>query len=149
MGREVRRVPADWQHPEYEQWQDRQGYKPLHGTSYTDAAEQFMAKANAEGLQAAVDYFGVAPDRADYMPEWAEEQCTHYMMDENTTEGTPISPAFETPEKLARWLVENDASAFADQTASYEAWLRVAQGGFACSAVLSDGHLTSGVEALS
>ena len=60
---------------------------------------------------------------------------------------TPISPAFETPEELAKWLFENKASPFGRMTASYDQWLRVARGGFACSAVTtSDGRLVSGVE---
>lgn len=71
------------------------------------------------------------------------------MMYETTSEGTPISPAFATPEELAQWLVDNNASAFADQTASYEAWLRIACGGYAPSAVMTFGSgMVSGVEAL-
>jgi len=46
------------------------------------------------------------------------------MMYETCTEGTPISPAFATPEELARWLADNEASAFGGMTASYEGWLR-------------------------
>ena len=83
------------------------------------------------------------------MPRWTDAERTHLMMYEDTSEGTPISPAFETPEELARWLVDNKASAFGGDTASYEGWLRVAQGGFACSAVYSPATgLVSGVDAL-
>ena len=105
-----------------------------------------IEKLNAEGLQAALDYFGEAPNKNDYMPDWPDEQRTHYMMYENTSEGTPISPAFATPEELARWLVDNKASAFADQTASYEAWLNIARGEWAPSAAIVSGTLMSGVE---
>jgi hypothetical protein len=149
MGREVRRVPADWQHPNYESWTGKTGFKPLHdGDDYQDAHDGFIAKLNAEGLQAAIDYYGV-PDENDYMPRWPPDERTHLMMYENTSEGTPISPAFATPEELARWLVDNNASSFADCTASYEAWLRIAKGGWAPSAVsMGGGELVSGVEAL-
>ena len=41
-----------------------------------------------------------------------------------TTEGTPMSPVFETPEKLAQWLVDTKASTFGTDTATYEEWLR-------------------------
>jgi len=147
MGREVRRVPADWKHPEYEAWEGHTGLKPLYdGATYQSAHDEFIEKLQAEGLQAAVDYFGGAPDKNDYMPDWPDEECTHYMMYENTSEGTPISPAFATPEELARWLTDNNASAFADQTASYEAWLNIACGGYAPSAVIDTGRLVSGVE---
>ena len=147
MGREVRRVPANWQHPRDE----RTGhYKPLYsGERYAKSAAEFMEKANAEGLQAAIDWHGQAPDQNDYMPDWSESERTHYMMYEDTSEGTPISPAFSTPEELARWLADNEASAFGGETASYEAWLRVANGGYAPSAVYTPEHgLQSGVEAL-
>jgi hypothetical protein len=113
---------------------------------YQSAHDEFMEKVEAEGLQAAIEYFEGAPDKRDYMPDWPEEQRTHYMMYEDTSEGTPISPAFATPEELAQWLVDNGASAFAGETASYDAWLRIARGGFAPSAVLDSGQLKSGVE---
>ena len=149
MGREVRMVPADWVHPHYEEWTGNIGPKPLHKSDwYQSNHDGFIEKLNKEGLQAAIDEYG-AVDINDYMPQWRPEECTHYMMYENTSEGTPISPAFETPEELARWLDDNNASAFADHTATYEQWLRVAKGGFAPSAVMQGGVMTSGVAAMS
>lgn len=149
MGREVRRVPPDWQHPKYEGWEGRQGFKPLYdGNDYQEAHDEFLEKLNKGGLQAAIDCYGGAPDEADYMPRWAPEQRTHLMMYETTSEGTPISPPFETPEELARWLVDNKASALARGTATYEQWLNVARGGWAPSAVIADGRMMSGVEAM-
>ena len=147
MGREVRRVPADWQHPQHESWTDRTGFKPLL-SDYREAHDGFIEKLNAEGLQPALDYYGRAPDQSDYMPEWPEEQCTHLMMYEDTSEGTPISPAFATPEELARWLADNGASSFAGTTATYEQWLGVCQGRWAPSMAVADGKMMSGVEAL-
>ena len=71
------------------------------------------------------------------------------MMYEDTSEGTPISPIFATPEELARWLTDTKASAFGGQAATYEGWLRVAQGGWAPSAVFTpETGLMSGVDAL-
>lgn len=152
MGREVRMVPADWQHPKYTH--DNAPFTAAVGRyipqlygSYAEAEREFLEKANAEGLQEAIDYFGT-PERDGYMPDWPDEERTHFMMYEDTSEGTPISPAFASPEELARWLADTGASAFADNTASYEAWLRVAKGGLAPSAVLSANGLRSGVEAL-
>lgn len=147
MGREVRKVPADWQHP-MDEITGR--YKPLYpGEYYAERAAEFMEKANSEGLQEAIDWRGQAPDQNDHMPVWPESERTHYMMYEDTSEGTPISPAFATPEELARWLSDTGASAFGGETASYEAWLRVANGGYAPSAVYTPEHgLQSGVEAL-
>jgi len=144
MGREVRMVSKDWQHPK----RDDGSYVPLLGGSYSADEKEFLKIANEKGLQEAVDYMG-CPEKERYMPDWTENEATYYMMYENTSEGTPISPAFETPEELARWLTDNNASAFAGQTATYESWLRVARGGFACSVVLHNGMIENGVDALS
>lgn len=133
MGRKVRRVPADWVHPRYS---DGGEYIPLHNVGYSDAATKFLRVVAEQGLQAAVDYFGSAPDKRCYMPDWPESERTHYMMYETTPEGTPISPAFATPEELARWLADNGANAGGGATATYEAWLRVCRGGYAPSAVI-------------
>jgi len=92
--------------------------------------------------------YGGPPDPDDYMPSWTEEEKTHIMMYQNTSEGTPISPAFETPEELARWLADNNASAFGDEGATYEQWLGMCKSGWAPSAVMSGGVLQSGVAAL-
>lgn len=48
-----------------------------------------------------------------------------YQMWETTSEGSPISPAFDTPEELAQWLADNGASACGSSTASYTEWLRM------------------------
>lgn len=150
MGREVRRVPADWEHPKYENWERGEGYKPLFdGDDYQSAHDEFIEKLNAEGLQAAIDYFGGAPDENDYMPRWKPEERTHLMMYEDTSEGTPISPAFETPEELARWLADNGASSFGQSTATYEQWLPICRGGWAPSMVIAGGQMMSGVEFMS
>ena len=94
------------------------------------------------------EWSGERPVEADYMPDWEEQARTHYQMYETTSEGSPISPVMETPEKLARWLTDNEASSFGNMTASYDAWLRVCGGGYACSAVAVNGVMQSGVEGL-
>lgn len=98
------------------------------------------------------DYFdenyGEKPDPQWYMPDWKDEERTHLMMYENTSEGTPLSPAFETPEELARWLTDNGASSFGAMTATYEQWLGMCRSGWAPSAIMTNGVLESGVAAL-
>lgn len=169
MGREVRKVPADWQHPKEQKLDMRTGrmvevYKPLFpGDGYQSSVDRWDEECakwkagwrpddctDAESRAMTYEqYNGQRPHRDDYMPDWPHEQRTHLMMYEDTSEGTPISPAFETPEELARWLVENKASAFGSETGTYEGWLRVANGGYAPSMVFTpvDG-LKSGVDAL-
>jgi hypothetical protein len=148
MGREVRRVPANWQHPKESDSRGRDRYKPLH-QDYAKQAQAFLAMQAEKGLQEALDYYGVAPNQEDYMPDWTEAECTHYQMYETCSEGTPISPVMESPEQLARWLADNGASSFGSMTATYEQWLPICQGGWAPSAVMSNGRIESGVAAMS
>lgn len=163
MGREVRRVPADWQHPK----ESNGRYRPLHGGSFSKSAKEWEEAAAkwTEGLRddyqggwkpleghepkTYAEWAGERPVETDYMPDWPEAERTHYMMYEDTSEGTPISPAFETAEKLARWLTDTGASSFGTMTATYEGWLRVCNGGFAPSRVMGPGiGLVSGVDGL-
>ena len=141
MGREVRKIAPNWEHPK----SDDGNYLPLY-EGYREDAADFMELANDKGLQEAVDYMS-CPDKDDYMPDWEEGEKTQLVMYETTTEGTPISPSFNTPEELAQWLAANGASSFGSSTATYEQWLTVCKGGFAPSAVLSSSGLKSGVEA--
>ena len=163
MSREIRKVPADWKHPvnmrgDFIHLLEGGAAQPQ---SYWDVGkvkweEGFRDDFNGgwqpregdELTSAYVDWCGMRPIPEDYMPQWTPEEATHFMMYESCSEGTPISPAFATPEEVARWCADNGASAFADMTAPYEAWLRIAQGGYAPSMVLENGKLQSGVEAL-
>lgn len=73
-----------------------------------------------------------------------------YQMWETTSEGSPISPVMESPDDLAHWLADNNASAFGSDTASYDQWLAMIQGpGWAPSAIGRPGvGLESGVVAM-
>jgi hypothetical protein len=167
MGREVRMVPPGWEHPK-----DAKGkYIPLMKGSYAERAaewedgyaawqrgeiENYSAEPGApkwkpkseSALECSTytEWTGSRPSPDDYMPTFPEGTATMLMMYEDTSEGTPISPAFDTPEKLARWLADNGASAFADMTATYEQWLATCKDGWAPSAIMQGGVLRSGVE---
>lgn len=71
----------------------------------------------------------------------------YFVMYETYTEGTPISPPFESAEGLARWLADTGASAFGDMTASYEAWLATIRKGYSVGfSIAPGGKMVSGVE---
>lgn len=73
-----------------------------------------------------------------------------YQLWSTTTEGTPMSPVMETPEELAEWLYENEASSFGRSTASYEQWLSFIKGpGWAPSMMSHGNKLDDGVKAIS
>lgn len=144
MGREVRKVPADWKHPKDEH---TGRYKPLHeGRDYAPRKKDWLDTLAEKGLQETLEWNGNPPNREDFMPDWPEAECTHLMMYEDTSEGTPISPAFATPEELAHWLADNGASSFGKSTATYEQWLPTCRGAWAPSMVMDSNGIRSGVE---
>lgn len=161
MGREIRMVPANWQHP-----QDSNGeYIPLldgytrHLKRWKEESEQWAKGLRRDyskddgwkPLAPDDDYsswVGEAPDPSHYMPEWPAEQCTHFCMYETCSEGTPISPPCATAEECARWLADSGASAFGSETATYEQWLATCKAGWAASGIYTpETGLISGVAA--
>ncbi len=163
MSREVRMVPSWWRHPK-----DENGhFIPLLGDSFKESVAKWDEVARQWKNGFVRDYAtdkwkprdpnqstfeedeGTRPEEADYMPEWSQGVRTHCQMYETTNEGEPISPVLETPEELARWLVENNASAFGNRGATYEQWLATIKHGWAISAIFSPKTgLVSGVEGL-
>ena len=145
MGREVRRVIEGWEHPKDE----KGNYVPLFGRPYSQDLEEWIegktqwdkgfrkGYLNDEWIAVEDEYkntsyrewSGMCPDKSGYMPEWPKGERTHIQMYEDTTEGTPISPVMETPEELARWLADNQASFFGGDATSYEHWLDICRGG--------------------
>lgn len=161
MGREVRMVPANWNHPVYFYEGSKIRFVPLfEGRDLTQEMADWDAdelKWDAGTLDAEAkqkygdmsysEYAGSRPSYDDHMPNWPKEEKTHYMMYEDTSEGTPISPAFSTPEDLAQWLFDNDASSFGKNTSSYESWLAVAKGRWAPSLMVAGSVMINGVDA--
>lgn len=138
MSREVRKVPADWQHPTDGFYPGgRIRYVPLlDGREFAaDSADWDASKAAWEQKEkhkghevSFEECYGSRPAPEHYMPQWSDAQRTHFMMYKTTTEGTPCSPAFATIEELAAWLADNEVSIFADETADYDGWLEICKG---------------------
>jgi hypothetical protein len=163
MGRTVRMIKCGWGHPK----KDDGKYIPLYSSCFEEADKSWSEgyhnwqkglRSDTKGGWKEIEYKYKnlrycdwdcrRPDPDDYMPKWLKEEANMYVMYEDTSEGTPISPPFETPEELARWLVDNKASSFGSCTATYEQWLYVCKGGWSPSMVISDGRAQSGVEAM-
>lgn len=156
MGREVRRVPPHWEHPD----------RPLLDGFNEEARAYYQGELKwGEGLWENLDgawvpippeqrqtswreWSGDPPNPADYMPDWPEEERTHWQMYETTTEGMPISPVCETPEELAQWLADNEASVFASFTATYAQWLAMIRRTSAPSFMLVGNVVVPGVIAV-
>jgi hypothetical protein len=137
MGRHVRRVPADWQHPRDDQGQfvplfNGEDFERRLRTWEAGAAAwaqgEFPACAHAGHRQEPYEkWAGARPSPQRYMPCWDPAVCTHYVMYETTTEGTPISPVMESEEALARWLADHGASLSERDVADYATWLAIVQ----------------------
>ena len=140
MGREVRRVAKDWQHPQRGEGPDH--FKPLFGGDYQTEAEAWMERmrkwesgkdpdraiaAAKYGTRYFWDWDGGPPNKDSFMFQTPPDPAslTHLMLYETTTEGTPLSPAFKTLEEVAAWAAENDASIFAHSRATKEKWLKI------------------------
>jgi hypothetical protein len=138
MGREVRKVTKDWEHP-----QDEAGWLiPLRpGYQLAEDVDEFESEVEENGLEVTLEDWGDQPDPADYMPAWRDEEATYYQMYENVSEGTPISPPMPTREELAHWLADNEANPGGGRNAkaSYEAWLHTCQTGYCFSMMLIRG----------
>lgn len=180
MGREVRMVPQDWEHPKYDLNHPKvvnEGctylvgrYIPKFNQPYTEALAEwkegkkqwelgfqpnypagalstYEPKADYQKNYSWVEYAGQKPKKEGYMPDWPASERTHYMMYETTSEGTPISPAFATPEELAKWLADTGASSFGHNKATYKQWLITIHRGSSVSAVIDSNGIRSGVEA--
>ncbi len=138
MGRQLRKVAANWQHPKKENG----NYIPLLDGKFSER----LAKWEEENAQwekgfrddwnggwkqreadelnmTFAEWDGEKPVKEDYMPEWKDEELTHIQLYENTSEGTPISPVYLATEieKLCEYAAEN-CSTFADFKASKEEW---------------------------
>lgn len=147
MGREVRRVPADWQHPKDD---DDEHYKPLYDKSFENAAIDWkrdladFEDQSPEERGTALEYWewnGNPPDRDTYRPNWPAASRTHYQLYETVTEGTPLSPPMPSLEDLALWLANNGDywtqwRPDRNRNKSYETWLAFLKQGWAPSMVV-------------
>lgn len=134
MGREIRRVPKGWEHPENddercrERTRDTRYYKPteyqygrcfipMYDNDYETAAQEWLANfdlwrsgkhEDQQGEYASsAKYFWEyhgPPDEKYYRPKFDSEP-TCYQVYETVSEGTPTSPVFETLDELAAYLV--------------------------------------------
>ena len=179
MGREIRRVIPNWQHPEEEKYDPFKRrkvtrFKPLYDEPYRTAIAEWIESHNlwldgnhpdqnhesAKEYKFYAEYDGDAPEYKYYRPDWKPEDMTWYQVYETVSEGTPVTPPFETKEELIEYLVENGD--FWDQQSRREGdtimncdpWPRqqaeafVNGPGWAPSMVIENGKIMSGVEAI-
>jgi hypothetical protein len=160
MGREIRRVPANWAHPQYTEdtatRREQIGqYIPLND-DHAKALKDFEKDIAENGLKEAIDSWGGGPQSNDYA-QYEGKPLDWWQAYETVSEGTPVSPAFATPEELIEYLVANgdywdqerrDRGSSTKQgysRAAAEAFVRC---GWAPSAIMAGGKLHEGAEGL-
>jgi hypothetical protein len=133
MGREIRRVPPNWEHPKEDRYDHRTGtyvkaFKALYGQSCEEAwrdwiaeyqkwldgeQDRIIAKYEDSGRPKDQPYtafcmwHGQPPDPERYRPHWQDGEATWYQLYETVSEGTPVTPPFATAEELIDYLAEH------------------------------------------
>jgi hypothetical protein len=130
MGREVRRVPPNWEHPKKDYPNHRLGrmeqdYQPMRDNDVESAwiewQREFAKWIGGEGDRIREKYgdedypkdepyrsfcgwHGEPPDPDYYRPRWDESTATWFQVYETVSEGTPVTPPFATKDELVEYL---------------------------------------------
>ncbi len=124
MGREIRRVPPNWQHPLKESCPhyptcDQMCYQPKYEQNIDDALNEWLKDfdrvraGNMDDFEKTC-YASLAewikdnpPPDLDYYVNYKKEEATWYQVYQTVSEGSPVTPPFATQEELIDYLVEN------------------------------------------
>ncbi len=156
MGRELAKVPENWEHPKSMRAWGKVDYHPMFRRSYAEALKEwqedkakwdrgeFPDYADADSkLLSYEEWAGEAPDIEYYAP-FNEDECTWYQVWETVSEGTPVTPPFATQQELIEYLVAKGD--FWDQQRGDAPWSResatnfVMGSGWAPSLVIDNGN---------
>ena len=121
MGREIRRVPPNWEHPLAEDGD----YVPMQNRTYAqtinewnEGSQQWKKGEHERQLSKPElyarypnyeDFWGPPPEPDDdtLRPEYDQEP-TWYQVYETVTEGTPVTPPFATQHELVSYLIDHE-----------------------------------------
>lgn len=87
-----------------------------------------------------------SPEARDLRLNWKPSEPPTgdgYQIWENVSEGSPVSPVFETEEQLARWMSNNVHPQ--DCNYSYDTWVTFIDAGYAPSGAIIDGEYKPGI----
>jgi hypothetical protein len=151
VGREIRRVPVDWEHPQ----DSRTGqYRPLVNRDFETEAREWLDNAIAWDKGEHPDlvnnhttkekhpfywmWSDKPPDAEYYRPRFTSEP-TAYQIYETVSEGTPVSPVFQTEEEIFTWLIQQGHSEKSARNFVKAEW--------APSMIIQGGAITMGIDA--
>lgn len=118
MGRELKRVPIDFDYPIGKIW-----YGYYMSFCSDDNCETCKLFAKIKGLE--IHSYGCP----DFEPLNGPPTGDGYQLWETTTEGSPISPVFVTLDELCEWCEEN-ATTFSTNRATKKQWKQMLDSNF-------------------
>lgn len=124
MGREIRRVPPNLEHPRYTKdtarnQRDIGEYMPMHDETFEETSRKWKEGYAAweAGTHESLSYYreqdrdtqyweyDSPPDRELCRPAFTEEP-TWFQVYQTVSEGTPVTPPFATREELVEYLID-------------------------------------------
>lgn len=131
MGRELRRVPLDFDYPLHKVWYGAFIDSIATCVNIDDprVCEQCKKMAAIKGIpfkkRGCPDFDTYLAEPMKQLEELlAPPSGNGYQLWETTTEGSPISPVFETLDDLCEWC-EDNATTFASFKATKEEWRKM------------------------
>lgn len=165
MGREIRRVPPNWKHPIAEYCKHRPTctktcYKPMYEKSYDEACKEWIDEfqkwqngerpdyyVEGENSKYFWDFHGMPPEQEYYNTFYKKEDATWYQVYQTVSEGTPVTPPFETQQELIDYLVEH-GTFWNEKLTREQAEKFVLEDGHLMSMTYQDGKIYNGFEQL-
>lgn len=144
MGRELRKVPANWEHPIKSDGRPQPMFKKYYGDALNEWLKEHEEWENGTHsdlnnrpeLKEEYPFYamwgGNPPDVDYYQPrKYSEKELTHIQLYESTSEGTPISPVFPADkiEELCEYAAEN-CSTFGSFKTTKEKWMEMLKDDF-------------------
>lgn len=164
MGREIRKVPPNWEHPRYTADTTTSvhqigEYIPMLDADYEEAAQDWIRhfdqwrngehKSQSEVWCSDIKYYWEydSPPEPEYHRPAFTKEPTWYQGYETVSEGTPFTPPFGTQAELVDWLVANGDPVHGRITRQQaESFVEDA---YAPSMVIQGGVLKGGIQAMS
>ena len=130
MGRELKRVPMDFDYPIGKVWYGYYCAPSFCHSEYSAGCEGCKEFARILGIPKSE--YGDCPafeKHFNITPTIEPPKGEGYQLWETTSEGSPSSPVFATLDELCKWC-ETNATTFADNKATKEEWKKMLDDNF-------------------
>jgi hypothetical protein len=119
MGREIRQVPPNWDHPNSKDDYGRNRLQPMYDETFDNAMEMWLGEFDRVRSGDLTDderewyprglgdwLTDNSAPHPDYYRPWKDEEATWWQVWETVSEGTPVTPPFATQDELVDYLVK-------------------------------------------